>query len=225
MSRLIGEDGYADGKKLPSEKELAETYGVSRETIRKALKHLTQLGRVYSIRGSGHYVRHWVPQMESTLNRLTSITELIKQSQLVEGEMEVHFFKRVPTKDEAELLQIHPLDPVFVVDRIRTAGGEPLIFNQNVLPQSVVGEDFPLRYEKGSLLNCLRTRYRIDIAEAMTEVLAVRAEDLLPYRLKETGAPLLKFKQVHYDAKALPIFLSYDIMRNDVIRFFIRRVM
>ncbi|NOU73561.1 UTRA domain-containing protein [Paenibacillus sp. LMG 31458] len=224
ISRQISENGYSDNTKLPCEKDLSDTYQVSRETVRKALKHLTQSGKVYSIKGSGHYVRQSLPQMESSLNRLTSVTELIRQSGLIEGEMEVFFYKRIPSREEADMLKIQANDPVFIVERIRTADGEPFIYSQNILPQSIVGEDFPVKYEKGSLLNCLKTKYRIDITEAITEVLAVRQEEQLPYRLKDANTPLLKFKQLHYDAKATPIFISYDVMRNDAIRFFIHRV-
>ncbi|PZE20639.1 hypothetical protein [Paenibacillus xerothermodurans] len=51
----------------------------------------------------------------------------------------------------------------------------------------------------------------------------MRGEDVLPYRLKQSAAPLLKFIQVHYDDKAKPIYISYGYMRNDLIRFYVRR--
>lgn len=45
------------GEKLPSERELAEMYGVSRVPVREALKTLEFLGIVQSIRGDGVYVQ------------------------------------------------------------------------------------------------------------------------------------------------------------------------
>ena len=44
------------GERIPSEKELAEQFGVSRQTVRRALKTLGDEGVVESRRGSGTYV-------------------------------------------------------------------------------------------------------------------------------------------------------------------------
>jgi len=46
------------GDKLPSERELAEMYGVSRVPIREALKTLEFLGIVQSVRGDGVYIQN-----------------------------------------------------------------------------------------------------------------------------------------------------------------------
>jgi len=45
------------GEKLPSERELAERYGVSRVPVREALKTLEFMGIVHTIRGDGMYIR------------------------------------------------------------------------------------------------------------------------------------------------------------------------
>ena len=44
------------GERIPSEKELAEQFGVSRQTVRSALKDLNAEGILVSRRGSGTYV-------------------------------------------------------------------------------------------------------------------------------------------------------------------------
>jgi len=46
------------GEKLPSERDLAEMYGVSRVPIREALKTLEFLGIVQSVRGDGVYIQN-----------------------------------------------------------------------------------------------------------------------------------------------------------------------
>lgn len=47
---------YKAGDYLPSEHQLCELYGTSRETIRKALNHLNELGLIQKIRGKGSVV-------------------------------------------------------------------------------------------------------------------------------------------------------------------------
>ena len=44
---------YQPGDYLPSEHQLMDLYGASRETIRKALNSLTDLGLIQKIRGKG----------------------------------------------------------------------------------------------------------------------------------------------------------------------------
>jgi GntR family transcriptional regulator, transcriptional repressor for pyruvate dehydrogenase complex len=56
LRREIGEDKYKSGEKLPTERELSETYGVSRAIIREALGRLKQDGLVRSRQGSGAFV-------------------------------------------------------------------------------------------------------------------------------------------------------------------------
>jgi DNA-binding FadR family transcriptional regulator len=52
----IGEEKYKSGEKLPTERELAEAYGVSRAIIREALGRLKHDGLVRSRQGSGAFV-------------------------------------------------------------------------------------------------------------------------------------------------------------------------
>jgi GntR family transcriptional regulator len=219
----IEQNLFAEGDRLPTEKDLSASFGVSRETIRKALKHLIEAGKVNSIQGSGYYVRRNGLHMVSTMNKYSSITDLIRNANLIEGDLEVQIFNRRVKEEEIGLLQVNKRDSVFILDRIRTADGESIVYSQNILPQSIVGQDFPERFVPGSLAKCLENKYGIYIVESLMEIQAVREEDMLPYRLKQSRSPLLKFIQVHYDDKANPIFISYDYMRNDLIRFYVRR--
>ncbi|RED66287.1 GntR family transcriptional regulator [Cohnella lupini] len=214
---------FAEGDKLPTEKTLAARFQVSRETIRKALKNLIELGKIYNIQGSGYYLRRNGLHMASTLNKFSSITELIQNANLTEGDIEVQIFKRKPNDEEIGMLNINKQDSMFILERIRTANGESIVYSRNILPQSIVGQDFAEYYEPGSLSKYLELKYGIYIVESLMEIQAVREEDVLPYRLKLSDPPLLKFIQVHYDDKANPIYISYDYMRNDLIRFYVRR--
>lgn len=209
-------------EKFPTEKALSERFRTSRETVRKALKHLVDIGRIYSIQGSGYYIRQKGLHMEDTLNRYSSITELIRNANLVEGDLEMLISKRLPTEEEQALLEIDEREFVFILERIRTADGEPVVYSQNIVPQSIVGADFTERFA-APLSGYLERNHGLRITESLMEINAVCPEDLYPDQLKQSGAPLLKFVQIHYDAKAKPVFLSYDFMRNDLIRFFVRR--
>lgn len=57
IRKLVMESKLKAGEKLPSERDLAEMYGVSRVPVREALKTLEFLGIVQSVRGDGVYIQ------------------------------------------------------------------------------------------------------------------------------------------------------------------------
>lgn len=56
MRRMLSEDAWAPGTRLPSEQELGRQLGVGRSTVREALRVLGHLGIVESRSGLGTYV-------------------------------------------------------------------------------------------------------------------------------------------------------------------------
>ncbi|PZE20640.1 GntR family transcriptional regulator [Paenibacillus xerothermodurans] len=88
----IDQNMFTAGDRLPTEKDLAARFQVSRETVRKALKNLIETGKVHNIQGSGYYVRHTGLHMVSTLNKFLSITDLIRNANLTEADLEVQIF-------------------------------------------------------------------------------------------------------------------------------------
>ena len=81
------EDGrYAPGDKLPSERELAEDFGVSRPTIRDAMIALEFQGLVEARQSSGVYVKAASQICEDASERDVSALELAEARRLFEGE-------------------------------------------------------------------------------------------------------------------------------------------
>jgi GntR family hexuronate regulon transcriptional repressor len=81
------EDGrYAPGDRLPSERELADDFGVSRPTIRDAMIALEFQGLVEARQGSGVYVKAAPQISEEASERDVSALELAEARRLFEGE-------------------------------------------------------------------------------------------------------------------------------------------
>ena len=58
IEHALSEGRFVRGQKLPTERELASTFGVSRGVVREAIKVLGTMGLVESRQGSGVYVRN-----------------------------------------------------------------------------------------------------------------------------------------------------------------------
>jgi DNA-binding FadR family transcriptional regulator len=77
---------YAPGDKLPSERELADDFGVSRPTIRDAMIALEFQGLVEARQGSGVYVSAAPQSPEYAAEPEVSALELAEARRLFEGE-------------------------------------------------------------------------------------------------------------------------------------------
>ena len=58
IQEAIRDQAMSEGDRLPTERELAETFGVSRSVVREAIKVLSAQGLVEARQGSGLYVRN-----------------------------------------------------------------------------------------------------------------------------------------------------------------------
>ncbi|MFD1413175.1 GntR family transcriptional regulator [Oceanobacillus jeddahense] len=96
----IYQNKYKVGQKLPTERKLAEIYGVSRYTIREAIKKLVEIGSIKVIQGSGSIVNDTKYKSPLIYNSLTQKKFTDIQSQIV-------YFKKI--KPDDELLKIFDL--------------------------------------------------------------------------------------------------------------------
>lgn len=86
--RIVGGE-FASGEKLPSERELAEEYGVSRPVIREGLSGLVERGLVDIQAGRGTFVREVaVDELSKSLNRVAARTGITTRH-LVEARLMV----------------------------------------------------------------------------------------------------------------------------------------
>ena len=77
LREQIAEGSYAPHERLPSESELIESFGVSRITVRQALRDLQKEGLVFTIQGKGSFVTK--PKAVQELTRLQGFGEAMSQ--------------------------------------------------------------------------------------------------------------------------------------------------
>jgi DNA-binding FadR family transcriptional regulator len=103
IEALIDSGMYPPGSRLPPERELAETFKVSRPTIREAIIALEVRGRVEVKTSSGVYVLE--NPAKRTSERKVSAFELTQARALVEGEAAA---LAAVTITEDELIELYP---------------------------------------------------------------------------------------------------------------------
>jgi len=213
------------GSKLPSEPDMARQFKVSRETFRAAVKQLEREGKLRVRSGFGRYVVRPLASIPSSIDHLSSTSEMINSSSLMEGEHHESIRVEACQEEWADLLEISPKDPVVIVERIRMADDEAVSFNINIMPHALVGEQFQQSTLQGSLMQFLEKQCGIRIVSAHTEIVVPLPTDPHIQKLMiKPDTTVILLKQTHYDENQLPILFSYDYFRNDVFKFWVRRI-
>ena len=87
LRQAILDGKYADGERLPAERDLAQHFDASRSTVREALRRLEETHLVTRRIGSGTFVTHRPALDQSNIAEVTSPIELIEVRLAVEPQM------------------------------------------------------------------------------------------------------------------------------------------
>ena len=214
------------GEKLPSEPELAKIFGVSRSTVRAAIREMAQEGAVIVRHGLGTFVAGSRLHVKSDLGGLKSITWAIKQRGWTPGTANQEMYEDVADNELAEKLQIAESSPIVCIKRVRTADSIPVFYSIHKLVKDATGKKILNWDMEGSFLEFLKSPCEIDILYAVSTVLPVNNREEIAGKLEiDLTTPILLLDQIHYDVNNKPIFRSYDYYRTDIFEFNIVRRM
>ena len=152
--------------RVPSERKLAEQFGVSRLTVTKALKELEQEGFVYAKVGKGTYVAP-IQKIDQRLETLTSFTEEMESKQRTAKSRVLSAGIEAADTAVANALQISVGTPVFRLERIRIANDQLIALETShivysLCPQIMENHDFTCE----SLYKVLEEIYGIQLTIA-----------------------------------------------------------
>lgn len=137
---------YGSGDQLPSERDLADLYAVSRPTVRQAIAELRTAGIVTAQHGRGLYVRPQPTVRRLARNRLSRAerdrgrgaftSDATSSGFVARSETEV---RREPADAQvAELLNVVAGAEVLVRDRLMSADDQPVMIATSRLPLELV---------------------------------------------------------------------------------------
>lgn len=164
-------DGAFDSA-FPGEHELADQYGVSRHTVREALRRMRASGVVDSTRGRGSSIRHG--SIEQPLGALYSLFRSVEATG-VEQRSKVRVLEVRTSAPVATALGLPSDEDLVFLERLRLAGGEPLALDRSWLPRTIGEPLLEGRFEHTSLYGELArlTGIRLDGGrESITAVVA-----------------------------------------------------
>ncbi|MGC5076610.1 GntR family transcriptional regulator [Agrococcus sp. DT81.2] len=188
----------APGSRLPSEHALMAAHGVSRNTVRQALADLQHSNLVDRQQGRGTFVA--VQGVSHVLGDLRSFTETLLDLGVRPGITGIRI--DVDEEPPAEAAEFLPGSRIWLVERIRTADGQPFCRMQSWVPDALAAAITPAALQKTqSLYAVMRESLGATPREA-TEIIRAEAASAEDARLLNVsrGTPLLSMYRWTRDA-------------------------
>jgi DNA-binding GntR family transcriptional regulator len=223
LAQRIATGEIAPGDRLPPEPDLANELGVSRATLREALRSLEEDGFVTRRRGAGTFATHR-PRLRNNLDVNFGVTQMIRATGMTPGTDKADAREESVSPDEAHALDLEPGEPVLVLERVRTADGRPVVFSRDVVPGQRLGEGALGRLAQGSVYELLAREAGRAVHHGVVTIEPSKADRRLAKALDvKSGALLLYLRQVDYDREGVPVLLSHEHHVADAFEFSVVR--
>jgi GntR family transcriptional regulator len=216
LIRLQVKDGAVQvGDALPSERELADTIGISRVTVRKALDVVLREGLLSRRHGSGTYVAPRIEQPAALLAGFSA--DMITRGQ-APGSIMIERQTGLPSPDEAMALGLSPDMAVHRLTRVRTADGEPLAIERAVVPASCL----PTLDAVGASLYAALDAHGVKPVRGLQRLQASLASPQEARLLSiPIGAAVLRIERRGFLANGTPVELTRSAYRGDRYDFMV----
>lgn len=196
----IQNEEFDSGATFPSERELAERFGVSRMTVRQALTTLKQEGFIYHERGIGAFVSK--RKLDVHTRNLVGFTEEMVERGLVPSSRLLLAKLEKANEETAGFLGIETGDEVFHLQRLRLADGSPMAFEDAYLPADRYPNLDKFSLENVSLYEILKSEFGVRLSHAteVLEAMAVSKKIGEALSIKENSPVLMVHRVVFSDA-------------------------
>jgi GntR family transcriptional regulator len=175
-----------------SERALMARYGVSRATVREAVGQLVSDGVLYRVHGKGTFV---APARVDSQLHLASFTEEMRRRGLEPTTRLLEVTRTTAPRRAASELGLAPDEPVWRLERLRIAAGEPMALELGWFPERLLpgldGHDLT-----ASIYTLFTQAYGLTIDAAQQSVWAEPAGARQSHLLAvPAGAALLAFRR------------------------------
>ena len=189
---------YRPGDRLPSEPDLAATYGVSRPTIREVLSGLEREGVVRRVHGVGTFVNDARAKVSSAVDVDLGVTEAVAAARRRLGVQILANQVQVPPPEIAEQLGLDVDDEVLWIERLILVDDTPAAYVLDAVPR-LIAERAKAAYSGGSVYQFLEEGCGLHLVGGAARIDAVSADRAQSRLLHvQQGDALLRLSQVEH---------------------------
>jgi GntR family transcriptional regulator len=191
--RKLAQQDLPPGSPIPSERDLAEQYGVSRLTVRAAVGQLVSEGLLARARGRGTFTAQ--RRMEAQLY-LESFTDDMRRRGHEPGTEVLSCAHELPPPAAAAALGLEPTDSAYRLFRLRRADGTPLAVERGWYNASRLPGLLDLDLTR-SLYTLMAEHFGVQLSHGRQTVWAEAADrDTARMLGVRTGSPVLVFRRI-----------------------------
>ncbi|OYO18562.1 hypothetical protein CGZ93_14080 [Enemella dayhoffiae] len=220
IAMSITDGDLPDGQPLPSQKELAQTFGVTVMTIRQALRVLSDQGLITAKQGRGTFVSH--PPFALATGALSSFSRQIERSG---RQLRTEFlsWKQV-TVSPMEQLRMHlPGPTAHELTRVRYVDDKPVVLQASLVPDEVAQLLDPADLSRTPLYAVLEdSGLQVSSANELLQATTLDEESagLLD---QQPGAPAMFSARLTFDARNRPLVDDRALIVGDAVVICVER--
>lgn len=215
LTQEIREGKYKPSSAIPTEKELSELYGVSRQTVRQALRHVKDRGLISSHAGIGTIVRDLADQ--KTFSSVNSIEQLLE----FVGTTEMHAvsLQQVKVGEPAAKMFECPVGTLLSeVGFIRKTPGsdQPMSYVLIYVQPKFAAAQITPKISSAPIYKNIEALFGVRVHEVRQDISATVLDQSLARILEgKVGDPALAIKRFYYDANGGLVQMSISYYPAD----------
>ena len=221
LSRQIGNGELRPGAPLPTERELAERFGVNRHTMRRALAALADQGLIRIEQGRGMFVQETV--LDYVLGARTRFSEILLTQNRRPGGRLLRVDEACRNPQAARELKLAPSAPLIELEILGEADGRPISISSHYFSGARFS-GLPGHYRRtGSITQALQALGVKDYTRAVTRVTArlPNAAEALNLR-QPRSRPLIVSEAINIDGSGRPIEFGLARFASDRVRMVVK---
>lgn len=212
------EDGeYPPGTAIPTEHELAKTYGINRLTVRNGIAALVNEGLLKSIQGKGVFVLG--EKREQDLETLEGFSQMVRKKNAVPSFHILVKSLRNAGHKYGKIFNIDSNDQIFYIKRVNYIDNEPYSLEEIYIPRYVVPELEEIDLTVFSIYD-IYYFYKIEISHSQ-QTLDLTQLDQSDARFLDidSSTPLLLFTNTSYNESESVIEYARSCTRPDKAKY------
>jgi GntR family transcriptional regulator len=212
------------GGRLPSEPKLAKQMGVSRATLREAMRIFENQGLIHRRQGVGTFVVPPSQIIETGLEVLESILNQAERKDLKINVGPFSILERGAKEDECEHLNLTDDCNVLQVSWVMETPDRPVAYLVDVLPTGLLDKEDVRMQFRGSVLDILLNKHHLELTTSRTEISAVTAPSNVAKALGiQRGDVVLCFTATLYTKEGRVIDYSHSYYLPGYFKFHVVR--
>jgi GntR family transcriptional regulator len=217
ITSAIAAGSLRPGDRLPTERSFGDQFGVSRATVRRALRRLTDEGVIEAFVGRGSFVTS--QRIAEPPNLLMSFTELAAARGLTPSAIVLRATTRAGTPEEISVFELHAHALIVELERVRLLDQAPVAVDRMRVPLELAPNLATADFATASVYSELERAGAAPVRGDVT-VTAVAADATHATALGiETGDPTLVCTTMSRDALGRLVEIDEIAYRADRYRF------